>query len=123
MAAIGIVFTQAIQTDELFPVGRLDRRILPPVIAHFIASAAQIFQEGCEVQRPPNDPVDVPTNLLPNSRLFLFCRLPLCRNLPCLWAEVTGQPILAAQFIRYLLNLLKIGFHVAPQLPAVHEGY
>ena len=34
-----------------------------------------------------------------------------------------GQSIFPAQVIRYLLNLLKIGFHVAPQLPTVHEGY
>ena len=121
--SIGIIFTQAIQTDELFPVGRLDRRILPPVIAHFIASAAQIFQEGCKVQRPPDDPVDVPTNLRPDGRLFLFCRLPFSATFSLASGLNHRQPIFAAQVIRYLLNLLKIGFHVAPQLPAVHEGY
>ena len=111
--SIGIIFAKTVQPNELFPVGRLDCRVLPPVIVHFIAGAAQIFQEGREVQRPYNDPVDVTADLRPDGRLLcLFC-LPFRVAFSLSLGLDHGQSIFPAQVIRYLLNLPEIGFHIA----------
>ena len=63
------------------------------------------------------------TNLRPDGRLFRLFRLPFHVAFSLALGLDHGQSISPAQVIRYLLNLLKIGFHVAPQLPTVHEGY
>lgn len=88
-----------------------------------ITGFPQTVQKGRKVEGASNDTVNIPANLLPDGRLFGLRRLPFLMAFSFAFRLDNGQTVFAAQIIGHFLNFVKIGFHIAPQFPAVQKGH
>ena len=120
---IGVVFTQTVEPDKALSVRRLDSDVFSVPGVNLITGFPQTVQKGRKVEGAVNDTGNIPANLLPDGRLFGLRRLPFLMAFAFAFRLDNGQTIFAAQIIGHFLNFVKIGFHIAPQFPAVQKGH
>lgn len=120
---IGVVFAQTVQSDKLLSVRRFDSRVFSVPGMNLITGFPQTVQKGRKVEGASNDTVNIPAYLLSDGRLFGLRRLPFLMAFSFAFRLDNGQTVFAAQIIGHSLNFVKIGFHIAPQFPAVQKGH
>lgn len=120
---IGVVFAQTVQPDKLLSVRRFDSGVFSVSGVNLITGFPQTVQKGRKVEGTSNDTVNIPAYLLPNGRLFGLRCLPFLMAFSFAFRLDNGQTVFAAQIIGHFLNFVKIGFHIAPQFPAVQKGH
>lgn len=120
---IGVVFAQTVQPDKLLSVRRLDSGMLSLPGVDLIACFSQTVQKGRKVEGLPDYIINVPAYLLPDGRPSGFRCLPFLMAFSFAFRLDNGQTIFAAQIIGHFLDFVKIGFHIAPQFPAVQKGH